>query len=140
MMHKLQAYINKVVQFSPLIANLFYLRQFLTSSKSRGGVKSASNHFDERRNVVLNSTVDFDELLQDDKELSQAMGSGGYMYGTATGQQRGGLGNPSFNTTVGDDYNGGEVAQLALKNHQTQGSHLTHEQMYFKKSPESRRA
>lgn len=67
LMLRLQVYFNQMLRLSPIITNLFYVREFLTCGKSDAGAKNEPTH---GKSVILNSSADFDEILRQEQEFN----------------------------------------------------------------------
>ena len=56
LMGQLQVYMNQLLQFSPIVPNLFYVRDFLTCNRTQ----VVANQVSQGRSVLMNTTLDFD--------------------------------------------------------------------------------
>jgi len=61
LMARLQKYVNDLLQFSPLIANLFFVRDFLTCNKSSATAQNDTAKPNVGRAVIMNTSIDFDD-------------------------------------------------------------------------------
>lgn len=66
-MQNIEKYMNELLAFSPIIPNLFYVRDFLTCNRSSDGTVQKESK--DRRSVMMNTMVDFDAISKPDYSM-----------------------------------------------------------------------